>query len=187
MADPVEEFDAYRQELLDALGGRDPIEVMREGLKIVRELVATAPMDSLSKPPAPGEWSAHQVLQHLADTEFVYGFRSRMILTHDKPLLVSYDQNSWVDRFAGLDEDPFRALDFLRVLREGNVRIYQSMTEEEKDRTGIHSDWGEISIRTILEMLGGHSIIHVEQMRRALLGNAAEEVPAPEDGRAEAP
>lgn len=169
MADPVEEFEEYKQELLDALGHHDPIEVMREGLRDLKGIVAGASVEVLTRSPAPGEWSAHQVLQHLADTELVYGFRIRMMLTTERPPLVSYDQEAWVNRFSPNEEDPFHTLDRVRVLQEANLKIYDSMTDADMGRTCIHSDWGEISVRLILAMLGGHSLIHLDQMRRALV------------------
>lgn len=168
MADPVEEFDTYKQELLDALGDRDPIEAMKRGFRELKELVAAASVEKLTRIPATGEWSAHQVLQHLADTELVYGFRIRMMLTIDRPVLVSYDQEAWIDRISPTEQDPFHALDRLRVLQEANLRIHETMTEDDLDRAGLHSDWGEITVRLILQMLGGHSIVHLEQMRKAL-------------------
>jgi len=42
MADPVTEFEQYRQELLAALGDDDPVAVLRESLEEVTRLVADA-------------------------------------------------------------------------------------------------------------------------------------------------
>lgn len=153
--------------MLDALGDRDPIQVMKGGFRDLKELVAATSVEKLTRIPAPGEWSAHHVLQHLADTELVYGFRIRMMLTIERPVLTSYDQEAWVDRFSPTEQDPFRALDRLRVLQEANLKIHETMTEEDLDRVGLHSDWGEITVGLILRMLGGHSIVHLEQMKKS--------------------
>ena len=50
---------------------------------------------TLRRPEAPGKWSATEVVQHLADSELVLGFRMRMILTEDRPALQGYDQDRW--------------------------------------------------------------------------------------------
>lgn len=168
MAQPIEEFDQYRRELLEALGDRDPVAAMRDGLESVKQIVATSSAEDLRRRPAPGEWSAHETLGHLADTEWVWGLRLRMVLTHDRPVLVAYDQELWVNRFGGLDAEVFRTFDLFRALREDNLRVWGSITPSERERVGLHSDWGEVSVGLMLAMLGGHNLIHLEQMRRAL-------------------
>src|ERR1700732_938036 len=106
MADPVTEFEQYRQELLAALAGDDPVAVMRATLEEVPRLVATASAEQLNRSPGPGEWSPRQVLNHLSDTDLVYGTRIRMIVTQDRPTIVGYDQDAWTERFGGLGATP---------------------------------------------------------------------------------
>jgi hypothetical protein len=71
MADPVIEFEQYRHEVLAVLAGDDPVEVLRATLEEVPRLVAGASADALNRSPAPGEWSAREVLNHLADSDLV--------------------------------------------------------------------------------------------------------------------
>ena len=73
MANPVTEFDEYRHELLARLAGDDPVAVLQATLDEVPRPVAGAAAEQLSRAPAPGEWSPRHVLNHLADTDLVYG------------------------------------------------------------------------------------------------------------------
>jgi hypothetical protein len=168
MADPVEEFELYRKELLDALGGRDPLEVLRENLAVIDQIGARLDDEALRRSPAPGEWSALDTIRHLVDTELVYGVRIRMVVTQDKPVLVGYDQDAWTNRFQSSETTAAELISQLRVLRESNLAVYGSLSDEEFDRVGLHTERGEESARYMLELLGGHDIIHVRQIEAAL-------------------
>src|SRR5258708_629538 len=102
MADPVTEFEQYRQELLAALANDDPVAVLRASLDEVPRLVAAAAAGQLNQSPAPGEWSPREVLNHLADSDLVHATRVRMIVTQDLPTIVGYDQEAWAARFRAL-------------------------------------------------------------------------------------
>lgn len=164
----MEEFEEYRRELLAALGEDDPLEVLGGSVQAVRELTEAVPADRMSREPAPGEWSAWQVLSHLADTDLVHGVRVRMVLTGDRPLLVAYDQERWAGRLGGLDQAARQTFLRWRILREANLALFESLTGEEWERTGLHSERGEESLRLMIALQAGHDRVHLEQMRRCL-------------------
>ena len=172
MTDPVEEFEKYRDELLDALDGREPLPILRDNIGVIDELLSQHSEESFVKKPADGEWSALEVMKHLVDTELVHGVRIRMIVTQDKPVIVGYDQDAWMNRFGAIETTPHVLADQLRTLRQSNLSIYQALTEDELDRIGLHTERGEESARFLLQLLGGHDVLHVEQMRRALEATA---------------
>ena len=43
--------------------------------------------------PAPGKWSARQIIAHVADAELVAAHRFRQILAEDNPTLIAFDQD----------------------------------------------------------------------------------------------
>ena len=168
MADPVTEFERYREEILALLGDDDPLEVLRDTLHKLNALIADATPDQLRSAPAPGEWSPWQVLVHLADTEAVFGVRVRMIVTQDRPTLVSYDQDAWTARFAGLDHDPHETFERWRAMRSNNLRLYESLSPEEWQRVGMHTERGPESARVVVLIAAGHDRAHLDQIRRGL-------------------
>jgi hypothetical protein len=167
-ADPVTEFEQYRYELLAALGDEDPVAVLRATLDEVPRLVAGVTAEQLSRPPAPGEWSPREVLNHLADSDLVSGTRIRMIVTQDRPTIVGYDQDAWTARFSGLDATPQETIDRWQTLRRANLRLYESLTPAEWERVGMHSERGEESVRLNVQLLAGHDRVHLDQFRRGL-------------------
>jgi hypothetical protein len=163
MPDPITEFEQYRQELLGLLGSDNPVAVLRTTLD---EIAAFSGAD-LSRRPAPGEWSPAEVLSHLADSDLMVNVRVRMIVTQDRPQLVGYDQEAWTARFGGLEDAP-ATVERWRVLRAANLRLFDSLTDSEWQRVGMHTERGPESARLTVELMAGHDRMHLDQIRRGL-------------------
>ena len=120
--DPVSQPNEYQQMLLARLGDLDPAEVQTSTLGALRVLIADAGPD-LKTRPAPGEWSVFECIAHICDAELVIAGRYRWILAHDKPDILPYDQDLWVDTFhSGQDEDPADMLALFEPLRARRYR-----------------------------------------------------------------
>jgi hypothetical protein len=138
----------------------------RTGAELV-SLTSGATDDALRRRADAREWSAAEILAHLADAELVYATRLRLIVTQDRPRLVSYDERSWVQRFAALDEKPKSTLERWRTLREANVALLRSLQDDEWHRVGLHDD-GELSVDDIARRMADHDRAHLDQLRRAV-------------------
>jgi hypothetical protein len=160
----------YVRALLQMLGSRDPFEVMEEQLSWLETRLRGVTDAALRRPEAPGKWSVIEVVQHLADTEMVIGVRGRMVLSEDRPVLQGYDQDRWATtgRYGSAELDT--ALNQLNGLRTANLRLWRSLSREELERVGMHSERGEESIIHMLRLAGGHDLVHRRQIDRILGG-----------------
>jgi DinB family protein len=163
----------YVRALLDLLGDRDPLDVLAEQLTWLER--RTAGMDDavLRRPEAPGKWSVIEVIQHLADSDVVVAWRSRLILAEDRPAIQGYDQDAWARnldyRHASLDV----AMGQLRGVRTANLRLWRSLTPAQRSRIGIHSERGPESLDLLLRLMGGHDLVHRRQIERVLAAAGA--------------
>ena len=98
------------------------------------------------------------------------GFRLRQILATLGILLQPFDQDAWADTGNYPRRDPHRALEQFRVLRESNLALYQSLCEEQRDRTGIHAERGPESIRHIMKLIASHDRNHLQQIDKIPAG-----------------
>ena len=106
------------------------------------------------------------MVQHLADSELVGGLRLRMVLAHDRPLLMAYDQDLWADRLRYGDADLRDALEQFTALRRVNVRIWQRLRPADLIRVGIHGERGEESLELMRQLYAGHDLLHLRQLER---------------------
>jgi hypothetical protein len=159
---------AYVRALLEILGERDPLEVLAELDAWLDRRFAGVPEAALRRPEAPGKWSAKDVVQHLADSELVLGFRMRMILTEDRPLLQGYDQDKWATTLGYADVPLAEARAQLRALRTANLRVLRRLGPAELGRAGMHSERGPESLGHLIKLMGGHDLVHRRQIDRVL-------------------
>jgi len=154
------------QRYLEALGGMDPIEAQRKAPKRFKKLLKGLSEKQLSKRPAEGQWSIKEILGHMADSEFVNGTRVRFIAAHDRPAIASYDENLFAARLGNERAKSKDLLEAFTAVRAINVGLLERLPKGALDRTGIHSERGEESIRTIVAIFAGHDFIHERQIER---------------------
>jgi len=165
--DPVAEADAYRAMLLGLLGDQDPARIQADLPDRLGDVLKEAG-SHLRTRPAPGEWSALEVLAHILDAEIAYAGRYRWILAQDEPPLIGYDQDRWVERLHHADEDPEEMLALFAALRRSHLELWERSTERERARVGIHSERGPESLDLSFRLIAGHGLFHLGQMRRTL-------------------
>lgn len=156
----------YVRALLDVLGSRDPLEVLNELVLWLAERTQGMEDQTLRRPEAPGKWSVIQVIQHLADSELVFGFRMRMVLTEDRPPLQGYDQDLWSRELGYGNAQLDLALWQLRGLRIPNLRLCRALSREQLDRVGIHSERGPESVGHLVRLMAAHDLVHRRQIER---------------------
>ena len=129
--DSPEDRAKYAGAVLGLVGGREPMDVLRDSPAAARRAVAGLSTVQLRTPEAPGKWSIAHVLRHLADSEVVWGWRMRLILAQDRPPITGYDQDLWADRLHYADADPAESLDAHVVRASAGCSLSQIIRRDE--------------------------------------------------------
>lgn len=161
-----EQAQAYTDAVLQLLGPEEPLEVLRQTTPALEQVLAGLSASQLTQPEAPGKWSMRHVLQHLADSELVWGFRLRMVLAHERPALTGYDQDLWAARLQYDEADATQALSEFAMLRAANLRVLVTTTEQDRQRVGVHVERGEESLDHLIRLYAGHDLLHLRQLAR---------------------
>lgn len=165
--DPIGDPKAYQDFLLGALGDDDPATV-QSGTPAAMRQVAGEAGTHLRTRPAPGEWSALEVMGHMLDAEVVSASRYRFIVTEDEPPLIGYDQDRWVAGLHHNDDDPSALLDHFEAMRLANVAMWRRSNPTERSRVGRHEERGPESYDLSFRLIAGHDRVHLAQARDAL-------------------
>ncbi|MFY0544605.1 DinB family protein [Brevibacillus sp. H7] len=116
--------------------------------------------------PAPGKWSIHEIIVHMADAEVVGIHRLKKVLAEHEPMLTAYDQDAWAVRL-GYDElDAEQYLQLFKLLRESFLPVLGKVTEDDWKRVGIHSEAGPLTFGQLLQKYVDHVRDHLQQIER---------------------
>jgi hypothetical protein len=159
---------AYVSAVLGLLSDRDPFDVLRSTPEIISRRVLNVAKEDIMRPEAPGKWSASEVIQHLADSELVGGYRFRMVLAHDRPQLTGYDQDLWAERLRYQQSDHHEALALFTALRRANLTILGRASNADLQRVSVHAERGEESLEHMIRLYAGHDLLHIRQLERIL-------------------
>src|SRR5215831_6753971 len=113
--------NAYRDRLIERVGGRDPLEVLGETTSALAAIVADHPAEVLRARPFEGKWSPNEIIGHLCDSEWVYGFRMRLIVSENNPPIAGTQQDAWVAGLRYNEREPVALVEEFRGLRERNL------------------------------------------------------------------
>jgi DinB superfamily len=164
----VSDPQAYRDNLFKLLGDRNPLDVLAQTASRLAEIVRTHPATVLRTRPFEGKWTPNEIIGHLVDGEWVYGYRARLILCEDNPAILGMDQEQWVAGQRHNDREPSELVETFRTLRELNLTWWKRMSPADLTRSGQHNERGPETLAVMGRMLAGHDLSHLDQIARYL-------------------
>jgi hypothetical protein len=138
----------------------------KDGYRTVIDALAGATDADLDRRPAPGKWTAREIVHHLADSEMTSAIRLRRLLAEDRPVINGYDQEQYA-RTLHYDRPIAASLDAFRAARASTAEILERLTEEDWRREGTHSESGRYGVEDWLRIYAEHAHKHADQIRRA--------------------
>jgi hypothetical protein len=157
---------AYREKILTMLGDRDPLEVMAQTTSTLTDTVRTHSAAVLRTRPFEGKWSPNEIIGHLTDSEWVYGYRLRLILCEDDPTILGTNQDRWVAGLRHNEREPLELVETFRTLRQFNLAEWKRTSQEDLNRAGQHNERGPEPLGVMLRLLAGHDLSHLDQINR---------------------
>lgn len=121
-----------------------------------------------------GEWTARQIIHHVADSEAQSYARLRRLIAEPGTQIQGYDEGGWGENLTlGYKELPVGpSLDVFRAVRASSLELVKRLTNSQLDNAGIHTESGEYTIKNWLETYIKHPLEHAEQIKSGLAGNA---------------
>ena len=136
----------------------------------IRALLAGATSDALAYRETPSAWTAHEVLCHVADGE-VTDWRPRVstIMSQDDKRFAPFDRIGGQRTYGRW---PTAALldEFDRLRRDNLTYLAQlNLDEASLARTGLHPEFGSVTLEQLLSCWVVHDLAHISQLSRILV------------------
>lgn len=163
MAETVEQYIARIKGLV---GDKDPIDILEQTPSRIRELVASASPEALEFRPTPGKWNIREQVAHLADGEVVMTSRLRWAAAQPGSSIVAFDQDKWAATAKYGDIPIETSLATFTALRAWTLDFLGRLAPSEQAGHVNHPERGVETVATMLTMLAGHDLNHLQQMEK---------------------
>jgi hypothetical protein len=151
------------------------LSVYSAGPERVRQVINGLKSADLKAHPRAGKWSIQEIVVHLADAEVMGSARVRQAFAEPGSTVVVYNQEIWAKEMAYQEYDTktfYASLMMFDALRLANTKLFRRAGAADWEKFIVHGEWGNISLRQLLELYADHSERHIEQILtlRELLG-----------------
>ena len=158
----------YTSRYINLVEGDDVIGQLRKGMNEVSVLFTSLTSEQLHYRYAPGKWSLLELLRHMVDTERVMSYRALCIARGEKQALPGFDENLYAQHAAFANNSFADVLKEYQLVREANLLLFNSFTEEALSQTG-NANGKDISARAILFVMAGHEQHHINVIQEKYL------------------
>jgi hypothetical protein len=148
---------------MDAAARRLLIDRYAAGPAVVADAWARVPADRRDRRPAAGEWTAREIVHHLADSETRSYGRLRQLVAEDEPVIHAYDQDLWAAHLR-YDRPVETSLAVLVAVRAASAELLEQLDEADWARWGTHTEDGRYTLERWLELYAAHAHDHAAQL-----------------------
>jgi DinB superfamily len=140
------------------------IQQYADGPARLRRALAEIPGDARQWRPAPGEWSAHEIVCHCADSETNAAARIRYLVAETDVVVHGYDQDAWAVTFDYHRHPLEPALATVDAVRANTVALIRRLPESAWQREGRHTESGRYTAEDWLRIYAEHLEGHARQI-----------------------
>jgi hypothetical protein len=149
----------YYRYYLGLVSEQDLISALKNSLHNTLSLFGSVPDGKENYSYAPGKWTVKEVFSHIIDTERIFGYRALRFSRKDDTQLPGYEENSYAPNSNCINRSLEKMLEEYNYLRLSGISLFESMTDEMLDYSGIANDL-RLNARQIGFMMCGHNLHH---------------------------
>lgn len=144
------------------------IEEYGTGYDMLAAAVAEIPREAWTFKPAADEWSVHEILVHMGDSESMAALRLRKLVVEPGTTLMAYEESKWAGALNYSDQSAEDALQIIKLARQTTYRLLKSLPATVFEHSVTHPEMSEpYTFDTWLGIYARHIPDHLDQMRRA--------------------
>lgn len=144
----------------------EKLELYGKGYDLLLEALKDIPREMWKFKPEPKEWSVHEVLVHLADSESNAALRARKLIVEPGGTIMGYDQDKWAVDLDYHDQSYEDALEIVRLVRKTTYELLKKQPEEVFEQSVKHPEYDEpYTFEQWLDIYSAHIPGHIEQIR----------------------
>ncbi len=140
------------------------IESYGQAYERLQKALPRYPIEMWQFKPSEDEWSIHEILIHITDSEANSYIRCRRFIAEPGSTLMAYNENQWARELHYHDQSVEEALELFRWLRKQSYQLIKSIPESTWNQETYHPESGVITMDDWLETYERHIPEHIAQM-----------------------
>jgi uncharacterized damage-inducible protein DinB len=143
------------------------IEAAEKSPKQIAAAVSGLPDKVLRYKPNPDKWCILEILNHLADMEYLYAYRLRQMLADDKPVIAPIDQNNWARNLGYMQSIPAELVALYGLNRHATLQLLRRIKPADLNKGAYHPEHQrQVTVAEIVQMMSGHGNNHLQQIEK---------------------
>lgn len=126
------------------------------------------PKEAWHYKPTPQDWSIHETVVHITDSEANSYARCRRLIAEPGSTVMAYDEVVWAEKLDYAHQSAEDALQLFRWLRQNSYNLIKSLPDATWANTIEHPENGTMTMEDWLDVYERHVPEHVAQMRRCV-------------------
>lgn len=148
------------------------IEEYGRGFDLLTAALAEVPREAWEFKPAPKEWSVHEVIVHMKDSECIGVIRLHKLIAEPGSTLMPYDDAKWAEALDYQIQDADDALQIFGLTRKTAHRLLKTLPDQVFTHSvvhpqRVHPEYGEAyTLEKWLHIYTDHVPEHIEQLKK---------------------
>ncbi len=149
----------------------EKIEEYERGCDLLTTVLAEIPRQAWNFKPAPDEWSVHEVVIHMADSESMGATRARKLIAEPGSALMPYEDAIWALELNYQNQNVEDALELFRLTRRTTYHVLKAAPESAFAHVvmppgAVHPEYGEdYTLDKWLNIYTAHVLEHIQQLQ----------------------
>jgi len=144
----------------------EKLELYGSGFALLKAALNEVPAEAMKFKPDPAEWSVHEVIIHIADSESNSALRARKLIVEPGGTLMGYDQDKWAVQLNYHERSFEDALEVTRLARKSTYELLKRQPDEVFTHALIHPEMNEpYTFDKWLTIYARHIPGHIEQIQ----------------------
>ena len=136
------------------------------GFDLLTAALAEVPEDAWEFRPEPTEWSVHEIIVHMADSESMAALRARKLIVEPGSTLMAYEEPKWADALNYREQSYEDALQVIKFARQTTYHLLKTLPDEVFTHSVVHPEFDEpYTFESWLNIYARHIPDHIEQLK----------------------
>ena len=156
----------FYEDEVDKTERNEKVELYGHGFDMLMEVLKGIPQEIWKFKPEPTEWSVHEILIHLADSESNAALRARKLIVEPGGAVMGYDQDVWANELDYHDQSYEDALETLRLVRKTTYALLMKQPDKVFSHSVKHPEYEEpYTFEQWINIYSAHIPGHIEQIQ----------------------